>query len=80
MLLVLHYSVAFECRFTRESIADHPLDVLLYSVRHKHEDIINECAEASINMSTTDMLRSLPSDIFAAWVGHRPFYFFCQPS
>ncbi|KAK0482056.1 hypothetical protein EDD18DRAFT_1201833 [Armillaria luteobubalina] len=52
----------------KESIAEHPLDVLLYSVRHKHEDVINECAEASINMSTTDMLRSLPSDIFAAWI------------
>ncbi|KIY70730.1 hypothetical protein CYLTODRAFT_451494 [Cylindrobasidium torrendii FP15055 ss-10] len=52
----------------KECISSHPVEVLMYSVRHKREEIINECAEATIAISATEMLKTLPGDIFAAWM------------
>lgn len=55
-------------KLPRECISEHPIDVLLYSVRHKYTEIMNESAEATLDIPPYTMLSCVPSDIFAAWV------------
>ncbi|KIK59411.1 hypothetical protein GYMLUDRAFT_44408 [Collybiopsis luxurians FD-317 M1] len=52
----------------RECLAEHPVDVLLYASRHKYTDMMNESAEATLNIPPYTMLSCVPPDIFAAWV------------
>ena len=54
----------------RENISSHAIDVLLFSVRHKHDDLIDEAGIATIEqgMSPTAMFRELPLDVYGEWV------------
>ncbi|ESK89083.1 hypothetical protein Moror_5316 [Moniliophthora roreri MCA 2997] len=58
----------------RECIPEHPIDVLLYAVRHKYPDIANESAEATLGMSPYSMLSRLPQGLFAAWTEYSEVY------
>ncbi|KAK7038830.1 hypothetical protein VNI00_010460 [Paramarasmius palmivorus] len=58
----------------RECIAEHPIEVLLYAVRHKYPEIASESAEAAIGMSPYLMLSRLPQSIFAAWIEYTDTY------
>ncbi|KAF9066645.1 hypothetical protein BDP27DRAFT_1268444, partial [Rhodocollybia butyracea] len=52
----------------RECIMNHSIDVLLYSVRHKYTEIIDESAEATLDIPPYTMLSCVPPNVFAAWV------------
>ncbi|KAJ4466259.1 hypothetical protein J3R30DRAFT_2281515 [Lentinula aciculospora] len=52
----------------REYVYEHPIDVLLFSVRHKYTDVMNESAEATLNIPPYTMLSCAPASVFAAWV------------
>eukprot|EP00918_Siedleckia_nematoides_P004324 GHVU01009636.1.p1 GENE.GHVU01009636.1~~GHVU01009636.1.p1 ORF type:complete len:219 (-),score=1.12 GHVU01009636.1:104-760(-) len=58
----------------RETIAEHPIDVLLYSVRHKYSEIMNESAEATLNIPPYTMLSCVPPNVFAAWIAYQQNY------
>ncbi|KAJ3770199.1 hypothetical protein FB446DRAFT_745035 [Lentinula raphanica] len=55
----------------RECVSDHPIEVLLFSVRHKYTNMMNESAEATLDIPPYTMLSCLPSDVFAAWVEYQ---------
>lgn len=61
----------------RECISEHPIDVLLYSVRHKYTEIMNESAEATLDIPPYTMLSCVPPDLFAAWA--RTYLAFFDP-
>ncbi|KAL0572029.1 hypothetical protein V5O48_009936, partial [Marasmius crinis-equi] len=52
----------------REHIAEHPVDVMLYAIRHKHIDILNECAVATLDAAPYTMLSVLPHNVYEAWI------------
>jgi len=57
-----------------ECISEHPIDVLLYSVRHKHTEIMNASAEATLDIPPYTMLSCVPPDLFAAWIEYQQAY------
>ncbi|KAJ7844180.1 hypothetical protein B0H13DRAFT_1731405 [Mycena leptocephala] len=52
----------------KDSIPAHPLEVLLYAVRHDHIELANEAAQRSMGRGVAEALGVLPHDIFAAWI------------
>ncbi|KAJ4484450.1 hypothetical protein C8R41DRAFT_449943 [Lentinula lateritia] len=52
----------------RERLYEHPIDVLLFSVRHKYTGMMNESAEATLDIPPYTMLSCVPPNVFAAWV------------
>ncbi|KAJ3781989.1 hypothetical protein GGU10DRAFT_364970 [Lentinula aff. detonsa] len=55
----------------RECVNEHPIEVLLFSVRHKYTDMMNESAEATLELPPYTMLSCLPSNVFAAWIEYQ---------
>jgi len=55
----------------RECIPEHPIDVLLYSIRHKYTEIMNESAEATLDVPPYTMLNCVPPHVFAAWIEYQ---------
>lgn len=52
----------------RARLYEHPIDVLLFSVRHKYTGMMNESAEATLDIPPYTMLSCVPPNVFAAWV------------
>ncbi|KAJ7840663.1 hypothetical protein B0H13DRAFT_1649529 [Mycena leptocephala] len=68
------YSALTLCRNKmKDSISAHPLEVLLYAVRHDHVQLANEAAQRSMGRGVAEALKVLPHDIFATWVRFRKF-------
>ncbi|KAJ3906224.1 hypothetical protein F5879DRAFT_947083 [Lentinula edodes] len=55
----------------RERLNEHPIDVLLFSVRHKYTDMMNESAEATLDIPPYTMLSCVPPNVFAAWIEYQ---------
>ncbi|THU79276.1 hypothetical protein K435DRAFT_768860 [Dendrothele bispora CBS 962.96] len=52
----------------REHIPSQPVEVILYAIRHNCPELINESAEATLEISPYPMLQRVPPDVFSAWV------------
>ncbi|KAJ6483858.1 hypothetical protein C8R47DRAFT_563207 [Mycena vitilis] len=52
----------------RNSIPAHPLEVLIYALRHDHDDLANEAAEQSMGCGVAEAMETLPWDTFRAWI------------
>jgi hypothetical protein len=49
-------------------MSEHPLEVLLYSVRHGHVDLANKSAQQSMSCEFTKAMEVFPPDTFKTWV------------
>jgi hypothetical protein len=52
----------------RESVKEHPLEVLEFAVRHGHTDLAAEAARQSMELEITAAMKALSPDTFKAWV------------
>ena len=52
----------------RQSMPQHPLEVLDFAVRHGHVDLANESARASMGQGMADAKKALARDTFDIWV------------
>ncbi|KAJ7921227.1 hypothetical protein B0H13DRAFT_2186148 [Mycena leptocephala] len=63
------YSALGWCRERMsKSMSEHPLEVLLYSVRHGHVDLANKSAQQSMSCEFTKAMEVLPPDTFKTWI------------
>ncbi|KAJ6501309.1 hypothetical protein DFH09DRAFT_1324906 [Mycena vulgaris] len=63
------YSALNMCRMKmKESVKEHPLEVLEYAVRHGHDDLAAEAARQSMGLEIGAALESLSPDTFKAWI------------
>ncbi|THU83051.1 hypothetical protein K435DRAFT_844188 [Dendrothele bispora CBS 962.96] len=58
----------------REHIPSQPVEVILYAIRHNHPELINESAEATLEISPYPMLQRVPPDVFSAWISYQQAY------
>jgi hypothetical protein len=54
--------------YSRDAIPAHPLEVLLYALRHDHIALANESAQQSMGLSPAHALEILPPETFRTWV------------
>jgi len=63
------YSALTLCRMQMEqAISTHPLEVLVYALRHDHINLANEAAQQSMGCGVAEALEILPPDTFRAWI------------
>ncbi|KAF8152763.1 hypothetical protein K438DRAFT_2026812 [Mycena galopus ATCC 62051] len=63
------YSALTICRTKmREFISAHPLEVLVYAVRHDRVNLANESARRSMGCGVAEALEVLPPDTFRTWI------------
>ncbi|KAJ7496457.1 hypothetical protein FB451DRAFT_1455566, partial [Mycena latifolia] len=66
------YSALTVCRMKmKESVKEHPLEVLEYAVRHGHADLAAEAARQSMGLEVTAAMECLSADTFKEWVRMR---------
>ncbi|KAJ6535830.1 hypothetical protein DFH09DRAFT_1402615 [Mycena vulgaris] len=53
---------------SRSSVAEHPLEVLDYAVKHGHVSLANECAHQSMGRAAADAMAILAPDTFKTWI------------
>ncbi|KAJ7844206.1 hypothetical protein B0H13DRAFT_2096900 [Mycena leptocephala] len=63
------YAALTVCRMRMEdAIPAHPLEVLLYALRHDHIALANESAQQSMGLSPAHALEILPPETFRTWI------------
>ncbi|KAF9259664.1 hypothetical protein L218DRAFT_637205 [Marasmius fiardii PR-910] len=58
----------------RKHIPEHPVDVMLYAIRHKYTDIMNESATTTLDIAPYSMLSRVPLNVFEAWINYVQTY------
>ncbi|KAG7091682.1 hypothetical protein E1B28_010701 [Marasmius oreades] len=58
----------------REHISEYPVDVMLYAIRHKYTDIMNESAVATLDIAPYSILSRVPHNVFEAWINYVETY------
>ncbi|KAJ7350941.1 hypothetical protein DFH08DRAFT_862684 [Mycena albidolilacea] len=63
------YPALAPCRLRmNDSVCAHPLEVLVYAVRHDHISLANESAHQSMGCAVAQALDTLPPDTFREWL------------
>ncbi|KAJ7189086.1 hypothetical protein C8R46DRAFT_1056567 [Mycena filopes] len=63
------YSALTLCRmYMSDAIPDHPLEVLVYAVKHGQEELMDKAARRSMGRKFAEVMNVLPQDIFKTWV------------
>ncbi|KAJ7165497.1 hypothetical protein C8R43DRAFT_878508, partial [Mycena crocata] len=63
------YSALRPCRRRmKESLRDHPLEVLDYAMKHHQFDLVNEAARESMGAEMESAMSILAPDVFKTWV------------
>lgn len=52
----------------RESVKEHPLQVLNYAIRHDQVDLASEASLRSMGLGVEEAINSLDMDTFKTWV------------
>ncbi|KAJ7790619.1 hypothetical protein B0H13DRAFT_1676139, partial [Mycena leptocephala] len=53
----------------RDSVIEHPLEVLNYAARHNHAELADEAARLSMGLPVVQAVKILAPDTLAKWVG-----------
>lgn len=53
---------------TRDSIVEHPLEVLEYAARHSHMELATEAARLSMGLGLPAVVQVLPAEVVMKWV------------
>ncbi|KAJ7189081.1 hypothetical protein C8R46DRAFT_935302 [Mycena filopes] len=63
------YAALPPCRAQmKDFVTVHPVEVLLYAIRHNHTDLANESALQSMSVGVEKVMEVLPPEIFKSWI------------
>ncbi|KAJ6535816.1 hypothetical protein DFH09DRAFT_1043115 [Mycena vulgaris] len=64
----VHAALGWTRMKMKASVAEHPLEVLDYAVKHGHVSLANECAHQSMGHAVADAMAILAPDTFKTWI------------